>query len=208
MNTFDFNRSSIRSWLTQGMVTFTSSDATSSSKKKPASSSKKKPAPSSVRTVLVSNFVALMLGVSIGASAETVSLPNQVATACSHVPDPSYLRKKALLESLQSIASLGDNWQREDTTAPSRQAVTAAMQIVDALPNTITDVSVGVDGDGNVYFKLRNGEKHAYLTVEPSTMHLLVMAPDQKNLYFDDVKFRPRELPSKIRQTLEQMMAG
>lgn len=200
MSTFDFGGSGIRSWLNQGMVVLSSPNAPA-----PLKVNRVATFVSSARTRSV--IFALMIGTNFCAVAQTVNLPNQNAFACSHVPEPSYLTKRTLLESLNSIASLGNNWQGQEAPAPSRRAVTAAQQIVPSLPNIIADASVGVDGDGNVYFKLRNGEKLAYLTVEPSTMHLLVMAPGQKNVYLDDVNFRPRELPSKIRRTIEQEMS-
>jgi hypothetical protein len=109
---------------------------------------------------------------------------------------------------LENIASFTESWQREGDSPPSRQAITAAKQLVHSLPDSIADVSVGINGDGNAYFKLRNGEKLAYLTVEPAIMHLLVMTPEEKNVYLDDVRFHPRVLPSKILRTLEQKMAG
>lgn len=200
MRTFDFDESGIRSWLNHGMVTLPPPNAPTVLKQQAISCI------GTVRTGIL--FIALTMGINISALAQTVNLPNQSASVCSHAPEPGYLTKKALLESLKSIASLGDNWQGQDTPAPSRQAVTAAEQIVPALPNIIADVSAGVDGDGNVFFKLQKGDKLAYLTIESATMHLLVMAPGRKNLYIDDVKFQPRQLPSKIRQSLEQEMAG
>lgn len=201
MSTFDFDGSGIRSWINRGMVMLAAPNIPTSEEKKPVTSFV-----SSARTK--SLIVALIFGTNFCAIAQTVSLPNQNASACSHVPEPSYLMKKALLESLSKIASLGDNWQGQDAHVPSRQAVTAAEQIVPTLPNIIADASAGVDGDGNVYFKLQKGEKFAYLTVEPTTMHLLVIAPGEKNVYLDDVKFQPRELPSKIRRTLEQKLVS
>ena len=210
MSTFDFDVSGIRSWLSQGMVTLASSIAPTSLKKQKPSS--KKPqrgtlaATSSVGKIQTAGlFVVLMTGINACPLARAVELPNLSASFSSHIPDASYLTKKSLLESLKNIAALGDDW-REHGAAPSRQAVIAAEQMVPALPNNISNASVGVDGDGHVYFKLQNGEKLAYLTVESSVMHLLVMAPGEKNVYLDDIKFHPKELPSKVRRTLEQKM--
>lgn len=204
MTTFDFSGSGVRSWLYQGMVTLKSPITTNSLKKKQATSNivpNRKAQTSGL-------FSAFVMGISICTSVQAVNLPNLSAYVCSHVPELSSLTKQALLESLKSVALLGDNSNEDDVLTPSRQAIVAAEQIVPSLPNLNADASAGVDGDGNVFLKLQKGEKIAFLTIEPTTMHLLVMSSGAKNLYIDDVKFKPRQLPPKIRLMLEQEMVG
>lgn len=204
MNLFDFCDSGIRSWFSDGMVMYSSPDTVTT--KKPVKKNKTTSYFGSAATKTLA--IVVLIGGSMSASAQTTNLTSPSACVYTHIPAPGELEKNALLSSLKSIESLVDNWQGYGAPAPSKQAVAAAKQIVPSLPNITAGASAGVDGDGNVYFKLQKGEKLAYLTVEPSIMHLLVMVPGGKNIYIDDAKFNPRELPSKIRQALEHEMVG
>lgn len=207
MSVFDFIGAGIGSWLSQGMV------VTKDSKDSPTIKKPRKTSPfvssnssaSSTRTTM--SIILLVSGISASAITAAVELPSH-NVVCSHIPEAGYLTKNALWGTLRQIASLGDDWQGQEGQAPLRKSVAAAEQLVPSLPGTITNASAGVDGDGNVFFKLQKDDKLAYLTVEPAMMHLLVMVPGEKNLYLDDVKFRPGQFPSKILRALTDKMVG
>ena len=198
---FNFTNYGISSWLNKGMV-FLGSQADEAALKRKASTR-------SVGHVASNGVVlAVMLGLNISSLAYAAPIPIQVESARSFVPEQASLTKQALLDSVMKIASLGDNWNGQGAIAPLKQTVSAAKQIIPVLPNISAKASAGIDGDGNIYLKLEKDNKTAYLTIEPSSMHLLVNTVGEQNLYIDDVKFSPGKLPAKVKQVLETQMAG
>ena len=200
---FNFTNFGISSWLNKGMVLLRiQADGAALKKKSRARAAGKGSLNGVVFTVM------LGLTQNISSLAYAAPTPIQVDTARSFVPEQASLTKQALLNSVRRIASLGDNWNGQGAIAPLKQAVSAAEQIIPALPHISAKASAGIDGDGNVYLKLEKDNKIAYLTVEPAFMHLIVMADGKKNLYIDNEKFNPGKLPPKVREALETQMAG
>lgn len=204
MQNFDFFQVGITSWLSQGIF------AVSGQSKNVASRVGQVAARQAARArARVSETAsALLIGASICAVAPAEAIVDPGASAYSVSVDPARAAKQSLLDAVEKISALGDDWLGQPTVPPSRQAVSAAMQVIPALPAITAEASAGVDGDGNVFFKFQQDAKFAYLTIEPTTMHLLLMAPGKANRYFDDFNFKRGQLPGKIRAALESEMIG
>lgn len=214
MRQFDFSCFRIGSWLQNGMVTAPKPAQGFGEQKR--SKEEKLPKhkagtpeldedqrPSVIRSATL--VAALVIGANFGGLAHAVTAPNQVAVA---LPGKTDRTKDALRASLRNIEVAHQDWEGYEVPIPSRQSLTAAKQVIEKLPTMVADASAGVDSDGNVFLKLQRGEKVAYLTIEPSVMHLLLMAPNGNNVYFDDVRFQPRHVPPKISAALLRELAG
>lgn len=112
--------------------------------------------------------------------------------------------KESLRDSLRALKSLRQGWGGHEIAAPVRESLMAAERILPQLPNFFVSAKAGVDGDGNVYFRLSKGSKVAYLTVEPKLLHLLCTEPGKTNIYIDDQKFKGNTLPPRIIRVLTE----
>lgn len=77
-------------------------------------------------------------------------------------------------------------------------SLTAAEKVARLLPRVPGETQVGLDDEGNVYFHFVQGAKDAYLTIEPGTLHLLVMEPGAESIYLDNVQFPGDALPRRV----------
>ncbi len=116
------------------------------------------------------------------------------------------LTKQSLTDALKAIKRLGPDWNGYVAPAPTQASLTAAERLIPELPDVTADARAGVDSDGNVYFRLAQGERVAYLTIEPERLHLVCMTPDKGSYYVDDEQFR-KKLPANIRRALATTLA-
>lgn len=112
-----------------------------------------------------------------------------------------------LADALQAIRRTGDDWNGSELTKPAPKSVAAAEAILAQLPEYFTEASAGVDGDGNIYFRMKQGEKLALVTIAPPTMHVVYIEPGQPNVYIDDEHFKGKVLPVRIKRLLNEKMA-
>lgn len=141
------------------------------------------------------------------AKAFTVGLPTQFTLEWPAPPAAAYT-KQSLSDALYAIRRAGADWNGTALTEPVSKSVIAAETILKQLPNFVADATAGVDGDGNVYFRLKQGERIAYLTIEPKLIHLLIVEPGRPNVYIDDEQFKGKVLPARIRDVLTEKMAS
>jgi hypothetical protein len=205
MNNFDFSRTSIRSWLNQGLVSLgDQSEQSAQQSKKPSSSRLAGNGGSGLKVAAG----ALLIGMSVFAFANAETAISPGLSAYSIPINQDAIARRALMESVKTIESLGDDWDGNYHHAAKSQAVTAAEKIIQALPRMDADASAGLNEEGNIFFKFQLGAKYAYLTIEPSMMHLLMIVPGKPNVYVDNVKFNPGQVPNKIKTALERELVN
>lgn len=142
-----------------------------------------------------------LIGMNVAATVYAPSPPAQATLVWPSPPTAAYT-KQSLLESLLKIRRLGVDWTGYSGASPLEKSISAAERVLPQLPDIVADARAGVDGDGHVYLRLQQGEKVAYLTVEPRLIHLLYMEPGKPNIYIDDEQFKGKVLPSRIKQIL------
>jgi hypothetical protein len=151
-------------------------------------------------TWAASVVVSSVIGFNVAATA--LAPPGQATLVWPTPPTAAYT-KQSLLESLQKIRTLGADWTGHSAASPVEKSVSAAQHILPQIPDVVADARAGVDGDGNVYLRLKQGDKVAYLTVEPKLLHLLYMEPGKDNIYIDDEQFKGKVLPARIKKVLK-----
>src|SRR5258708_25543173 len=147
------------------------------------------------------SFIASSL---IGASVATATLfpiSSQAVLVWPANPTAEHTRQM-LADSVQKLKAIKGDWTGYSTPAPLEKSLKAAEHILPQLPNVLADAQAGVDGDGHVYFRLRQGDKVAYLTIEPRLMHLFYSEPGKENIYVDDEQFKGKILPARIRNLI------
>jgi hypothetical protein len=155
-------------------------------------------------------FVNIVASATIGLTVAGYSLVTVEAPATAALEWPTKptaaLTKQSLIEALRAVKSLNADWNGHAAPAAAQASVAAAERLLLELPDVVADVRAGIDDDGNVYFRLAQGEKVAYLTVEPDVLHLVCMTPNKGNVYVDDEHFR-KKLPATIRKALTTTLA-
>ncbi len=149
---------------------------------------------------------SVLVAASIASSAIAASVPTQLMLQWP-APPTAALTKQSLADALHQLRRTGADWNGAKLSEPDSKALVAAEKILPQLPNFVAEASAGVDGDGNVYFRLRQGPKLAYLTVAPRTMYLLVMQSGKESIYIDDEPFK-KLLPARIKRILEDNLAA
>jgi hypothetical protein len=160
----------------------------------------------SARTGLII-VASSLIGWNASVHAITPEVPTQLTLQWPTGPTTQHT-KQLLSDALHAIRRSGEDWNGVVLTKPAPKAMAAAETILPQLPNFFADATAGVDGDGNIYFRMKQGEKIAYLTVAPPLMHLLYMEPGEPNLYIDDEQFRGKVLPARIKQVLDKKLAS
>ncbi len=148
-----------------------------------------------------------LIGLNVAARASTIDVPTQLSLSWPAAPTAQYT-KQQLADALHELRRHGDDWNGTEITKPVAKAMAAAETILPQLPDIFADATAGIDGDGGVYFRMKQGEKLAFLTVSPPSMHLLYMEPGQPNLYIDDEQFKGKVLPARIRRALDEKLAS
>ena len=114
-----------------------------------------------------------------------------------------YDLKRYLERVLNDLDRKRATWNDQVVAQPIGDSIYAAMRIVAKLPNRYNDGKVGIDRDGHVFLHLKGHTGEAYLTVEPTQLHLLKVAKDGSNLYVDDAPFNGKKLPVEIRRIVD-----
>ncbi len=114
--------------------------------------------------------------------------------------------KHSLLQSLKRLRHLKADWNGRGAAAPVERSISIAEWILPQLPDVVADAKADLDGDGNVLIRIKNGEKIAYLTVEPKVMHLLYIEPGQPNIYIDDAVVTGKMIPVDITKVLGERL--
>ena len=148
-----------------------------------------------------------LIGFNTAVHAVAPEVPTQMTLHWPADPTAQYT-KQQLADALHAIRRTADDWTGTQYTRPTPKAMAAAQTILQQLPDFFADASAGVDGDGNVYFRMKQGDKLAFLTVAPPSMHLLYMEPGQPNLYIDDEHFKGKILPARIKHVLDDKLAS
>ena len=149
---------------------------------------------------LVSVVASTMLCLSVIGYNLPVNAP-AIATFDWPAKPTAALTKQSLADALKALKRLGPDWNGHSAPAPAQASLSAAERLVPELPDVVAEARAGVDDEGNVYFRLAQGDKVAYLTVEPELLHLVCMTPGKDNYYVDDEQFR-KKLPATIRKAL------
>jgi hypothetical protein len=146
-----------------------------------------------------------LIGLNSAVHATTPEVPTQLALQWPAEPTAQHT-KQLLADSLHAIRRTSDDWNGIELTKPAPKSMAAAQTILQQLPDIFADASAGVDGDGNIYFTMKQGEKIAFLTVAPPSMHLLYMEPGHPNLYIDNEQFKGKVLPARIKSVLDEKL--
>ena len=160
--------------------------------------------PAKKRSFATTLFVVVassLIGLNASTAAVAPRVPTQLTLEWPTGPTATYT-KQQLSDALHAIRKSGADWNGESIVAPAERAIVAAERILPQLPPIVAEASAGVDGDGNIYFRMKKEQKLAYLTIEPKLMHLLVMETGQPNVYVDDAQFSGKVLPPRVKELL------
>jgi hypothetical protein len=160
----------------------------------------------------------ILLGVAavcVGVTASTVAIGAQLlevtrsqstikAASLKDLPAPDVGLSGDLRAKLARIALNGAMGPVEKDRQVDPASLRAAERIVDLLPPMDVTSKVGLDDEGCVYFHFAAGLTHAYLTVEPRMLHLLVRERGHEARRLDNVSFEGDVLPERVRRVLQQ----
>lgn len=98
--------------------------------------------------------------------------------------------KIALLNALDYLANLDDDWNGYSAVAPTQRAIDMARHFITLLPLNKTHArKIEPDGEGGIILTWQNNHERILLTIDGSMMHLSHEQNEQDTVYINDVPF-------------------
>ncbi len=117
--------------------------------------------------------------------------------------------KMMLLNALEYLAKLDDDWNGQRAIAPSQLAVFLSRHFIERLPlNKAHASKIEPDGDGAVVLTWVTADERILLTIDGSLMHPSHEKQNQPTVYINDVPFFDLEnnfIPAEILGSIPSM---
>jgi len=190
MDRLDFEKSDIRGWTHEGMLSTYRTETKTVLKRAKAC------------------FVSLIVGAAIAVGqVQAAQAPSQLSFLWPSKPDATHTKQR-IADSLQRIKEFHPKGVQFSIAEPDRQSLQSAAILIPQLPNIAAEAAAGVDEDGLIYFRFQQGSKVAVVTIGVNEMHALYMEPGQESVHIEDEEFRGKKLPAKIKKLLETKMTA
>ncbi len=123
-----------------------------------------------------------------------------------------YIQKKdlsihdQLKLSLNSLRNMSTEIIQNQDNPPTKFSLAVVSWIIDKLPPFTGLATLGLDFDGELYFKFTTQNSTVYLSLEqPNLMHLLISYNDGTKCMLDDIPFKKGAIPIQVIQKLTQL---
>ncbi|MCI0564320.1 MAG: hypothetical protein MN733_38090 [Nitrososphaera sp.] len=110
-----------------------------------------------------------------------------------------------LLKAIQSLRAKTDEMSEYLDKPVSRDSILAAERIASQLPDTLPEGKIGLDEEGDVFLSFHKDDRSAFLTVEPSKLHLLVKGGGEATRYVDDILYNGFVVPNNVLEELSEI---
>ncbi len=98
--------------------------------------------------------------------------------------------KIALLNALDYLAKIDDDWNGYGAIAPTQRAIDMARHFITCLPlNKVHARKIEPDGEGAIILTWINDKERILLTIDGSLMHLSHEQAGQDTVYINDISF-------------------
>lgn len=108
--------------------------------------------------------------------------------------------------SLSSLRNMSTEIIQNQDNPPTKFSLSVVSWMIDKLPPLNGLATLGLDFDGELYFKFITHNSKIYLSLEqPNLMHLLISYNDGTKCMLDDIPFKKGTIPIQVTQKLTQL---
>ena len=108
--------------------------------------------------------------------------------------------------SLSSLRNMSTEIIQNQDNPPTKFSLSVVSWMIDKLPPLSGLATLGLDFDGELYFKFITHNSKIYLSLEqPNLMHLLISYNDGTKCMLDDIPFKKGTIPIQVTQKLTQL---
>jgi len=130
-------------------------------------------------------------------------IQHESSASYNEVPAENYPKQKwRLLEALDIIEKLDDDWNAYGAIKPSAQSITMTRHFINRMVlNKEFAHEIEPDGDAAIILKWKSKDRNIALTIDGLYLHLMFQESDKQPIFIHDVQFFDIEnkiLPAKI----------